>query len=404
MNVLKNLSLGIIAFASIIITSCGDKEDGPSDSNKPELSAKDQLITESDATQTIQVQFELSASSTSNVVISYSTKNGSATAGSDYVAVANGSIIIAPGSTSAAVPIEIMGDKFNEPDETFEVIITSGLNSNLVKPKAVITIKNDDAGSGSAIVIPTTGSSSPLEYPGYNLVWADEFKGSAVDEGNWNFEIGNNNGWGNNELQYYKKENTIIHENDYMVITAKPEQTGEFEYTSSRLISRGKKEFTYGRVDIRAVMPVGKGIWPALWTLGADIGNVSWPACGEIDIMEYLGHETDKVHGTAHWGSNGANHKYKGSSIFSANEGDFSETFHVFTIIWEKDKIEWRMDDKKFYEITPAEMEGQPYPFNKPHFFLMNLAVGGNWPGYPDETTTFPQRFIVDYIRVFQKQ
>ncbi len=403
MNLVKYMGFGIIASTMITFVSCGNKDDGPSGSNKPELSAVDQIATETDDEQTVNVKLELSAVSTSNIVINYSTKNGSAIAGSDYIAVANASIIIAPGVNSTVIPITLMGDKFNEPDETFEIIITSALNSNLIKPKAIITIKNDDSGGGSSIIIPTTGANSPTAYSGYNLVWADEFQGSVVDENNWSFEIGNNNGWGNNELEYYKKENSIIHENEYLIITAKPEQTGEFEYTSSRLISKGKKEFTFGRVDIRAAMPIGQGIWPALWTLGADIGTNSWPACGEIDIMEFLGHDPDRVHGTAHWGSNTGNHKYKGSSILSGNEGDFTETFHVFTIVWEKDKIEWKVDDKKFYEIKSAEMEGQPYPFNKPQFFLINLAVGGNWPGYPDETTTFPQRFIVDYIRVFQK-
>ncbi|MBK8747118.1 MAG: family 16 glycosylhydrolase [Saprospiraceae bacterium] len=403
MNLAKKLGYGIMASALICLSACDDKEKGPSGSNKPGLSALDQVVTESNGEQTINIKLQLSAPAASNVVISYSTKNGSAIAGSDYVGIANASVIITAGLTSIDVPIIIMGDKFTEPDETFELVITSALNSDLIKAKALITIKNDDTGGGSSIIIPSAGATSPSEYVGYNLVWADEFTGTAVNENNWSFEIGNNNGWGNNELEYYKKENSTIHENEYLIITAKPEQTGEFQYTSSRLISKGKKEFTFGRVDIRAVMPIGQGIWPALWTLGADIGTNSWPACGEIDIMEYLGHEPDRVHGTAHWGTNTSTHKYKGSSTLATNAGDFNENFHVFSILWEKDKIEWRVDDKKFYEITAAEMEGQPYPFNKPQFFLMNLAVGGNWPGYPDATTVFPQLFIVDYIRVFQK-
>ncbi len=403
MNLAKKLGFGIVASILVSMSACDDKEKGPGGSSKPELSALDQTVTETNEQQTISVKLQLSAPAASNVVINYSTKNGSATAGTDYIGVVNNSVIIGTGLSSIDVPIIIMGDKFTEPDETFELVITSALNSNLIKAKAVITIKNDDIGGGSAIIIPTEGANSPSEYTGYNLVWADEFRGSAVDENNWSFEIGNNNGWGNSELEYYKKENSTIHENEYLVVTAKPEQTGEFEYTSSRLISKGKKEFTFGRVDIRAVMPIGQGIWPALWTLGADIGTKSWPACGEIDIMEYLGHEPDRVYGTAHWGTNTSTHKYKGSNTLASNAGDFNENFHVFSIIWEKDRIEWRVDDKKFYEITADEMEGQPYPFNKPQFFLINLAVGGNWPGYPDATTVFPQRLIVDYIRVFQK-
>lgn len=402
MNLVKNLSFGILAASFLSLASCNDKEDGPSGSNKPELNAEDLTMTEGNANSTVNVRLALSAVGASNVVIKYSTKNGTATAGLDYIAVNDGTVTIAPGKTEALLPITIIGDKFNEPDETFELIIISALNATVIKSKATITIKNDDQGGSNQIVIPSTGYNTPTEYPGYSLVWADEFKGAAVDENNWTFEIGNNNGWGNNELQYYKKENSTIHDNEYLLITAKPEQTGEFEYTSSRLITRGKKEFTFGRVDIRAAMPIGQGIWPALWTLGADIGTNGWPACGEIDIMEFLGHDPERTHGTAHWGTL-ANHKYKGSNTLSGAEGDFTEAFHVFTILWEKDKIEWLVDDKKFYQITANDMEGMPYPFNKPQFFLINLAVGGNWPGYPDETTVFPQRYIVDYIRVFQK-
>jgi len=402
MSLVKNLSFGIIASAMFFLSACDDKESGPSGSNKPELKAEDLSIPEGNQNSTVNIRLALSSAGDANVVIKYSTKNASAIAGSDYTAISDGSVTIAPGKTEALIPINIIGDKFNEQDETFELVIISALNASVIKSKAVITIKNDDQGGSTQIEIPTTGYNTPTEYAGYNLAWADEFQGTAVDESNWTFEIGNNNGWGNNELQYYKKENSSIFDNNYLIITAKPEQTGSFEYTSSRLITKGKKEFTFGRVDIRAAMPIGQGIWPALWTLGADIGTNSWPACGEIDIMEYLGHDSERTHGTAHWGTQ-ANHKYKGSSTLSGAEGDFNAAFHVFTILWEKDKIEWLVDDKKFYQITANDMEGLPYPFNKPQFFLINLAVGGNWPGYPDETTVFPQRYIVDYIRVFQK-
>lgn len=397
----KSLRACVLSAFLLGFVSCGDKDDGKPSGNKPEISVDDVTMTEGNENSIIQIRIRLSGPSDANVVLRYSTKNVTAVAGSDYIGLSDVTTTIEPGKTELLVPVTIIGDKFNEPDETFELVIISALNATVVRSKAVITIKNDDSGS-DAITIPSTGYTTPEEYAGYTLVWSDEFRGPAVDENNWTFEIGNgSNGWGNNELQYYKKENSSIYDGEYLMITAKTEQTGEYAYTSSRLISRGKREFTFGRVDIRAAMPIGKGIWPALWALGADIGTNPWPACGEIDIMEFLGHDPERVHGTAHWGQ--GTHKYKGGSTLSGSEGNFHEAFHVFTIIWEKDKIEWYVDDKKYYTITADDMEGQPYPFNKPQFFLINCAVGGNWPGSPDGSTVFPQRYFVDYIRIFQK-
>lgn len=397
---LKSLYSIFLFTTFIILHSCG-KEDSQSDVSLPSLTSENISVEEGNDDHTIQVKINLSAESQNNIVLKYSTKDGTAQAGSDYIAISDATSIIPPGTTEWQIPVTIKGDKISEPDETFELIVTSALNATVKKAAATITIKNDDTGDPN-IIVPSAGYQTPDNYPGYTLVWADEFKGPAVDENNWTFEIGNgNNGWGNNELQYYKKENTSIYAEDYLMITAKQEQTGNFQYTSSRLITKDKKEFTFGRVDIRAAMPIGQGIWPALWALGADFDSNPWPNCGEIDIMEFLGHEAGRIYGTAHWGMNV--HKSKGGSTLSGAEGDFHEAFHVFSIIWEKDKIEWYMDDNKYFTISADDMEGHPYPFNRAQFFIINCAVGGNWPGNPDGTTVFPQRYFVDYIRVFQK-
>lgn len=395
---------GLIFFMAIIFfaVSCKDENGTPGD-NRPELRIHGTSVIEGNENTVAECHVSLSKPTTANVIIRYSTKDGTAKAGADFVAVTDGTVTIPAGSQETTIAITIIGDRIFEQTEHFEVIITSALNANVLTAKATVEIGNDDP-DANTIIIPESGYITPTAYDGYELVWADEFDGSEINENNWTFETGTgDNGWGNNEWQYYRKENAAIHDNEYLVITAKEENFQGREYTSSRMITAGKKEFTFGRVDIRAALPIGKGIWPALWGLGANFFTVGWPSCGEIDIMEYLGHEADRVHGTAHWGMGVSNHRYKGSSTLSGNEGNFNQAFHVFTLNWEQDKLQWLVDDKLFYEITPADMEGQPYPFNKPHFFLINMAVGGNWPGYPDATTTFPQRFIVDYIRVFQK-
>ena len=255
---------------------------------------------------------------------------------------------------------------------------------------------------------PTLGYETPLSYPNYNLIWNDEFDGTALNSNDWNYEIGTGNGgWGNNELQYYRQENTTV-SNGILTIEAKDEIfNGSFLYTSSRLTTQNKKDFQYGRIDIRAAMPEGQGLWPALWMLGSNIDDpgVGWPKCGEIDVMEMVGGEStalrgdDVVHGTAHW-ENGNGVKADFTNQTSLSSGKLSYEWHVYSIVWDNQKITWYFDDREYHalDITPADMS----EFHQKHFFIFNVAVGGNWPGSPDQTTSFPQMMYVDYIRVFQ--
>jgi beta-glucanase (GH16 family) len=247
------------------------------------------------------------------------------------------------------------------------------------------------------------GYTTPLHYDGYKLIWNDEFDGSSVNTNNWVFEIGDGCphicGWGNNELQYYRSENAWVSD-DVLTIEAREQSFQGRNYTSTRMKTQGKFSFKYGRVDIRALLPKGQGIWPALWMLGNNITSVGWPACGEIDIMELIGGgdgRDNRVHGTVHWDSNG--HASAGGSYTLQNE-IFADKYHVFTIIWDETFIRWYVNDVKYYEIniTPSHMT----EFHLPHFFIFNVAVGGNWPGSPNQTTIFPQQLRVDYIRVFQ--
>lgn len=252
--------------------------------------------------------------------------------------------------------------------------------------------------------IPATGYTTPESYEGMTLVWQDEFEGTALNEDDWTYETGGH-GWGNNELQYYRRENTSIVDG-HLVITAKKENFEDREYTSSRLITMGKKEFQYGRIDIRAALPKGKGIWPALWMLGSNFPTDNWPKSGEIDIMELVGGPggDNTSHGTLHWDNNGAPVcTCNEPSSYSLSEGKiFADEFHVFTIIWDEDAITWYVDDNQFLtiSITPEGLS----EFHNEFFFIFNVAVGGNWPGSPDGNTVFPQRMVVDYVRVFQEQ
>lgn len=184
------------------------------------------------------------------------------------------------------------------------------------------------------------------------------------------------------------------------MIEAKGEAFSGKQYTSSRLTTQNKINTKYGRIDIRAVLPKGKGIWPAFWMLGKNINTVGWPKCGEIDIMEMIGgYDADnKIYGTVHWDNNNSHAEYGGNTKLSS--GIFNDEFHVFSLIWDEKKIVWLLDDKQYHiiDITPAGLSELREDF----FLIFNVAVGGNWPGNPDSSISFPQKMIVDYVRVFK--
>jgi beta-glucanase (GH16 family) len=246
--------------------------------------------------------------------------------------------------------------------------------------------------------IPGAGYTTPDHYEGMALSWSDEFNGHDLNEGDWNYETGGD-GWGNNELEYYQKQNTSVHDG-YLIIEARQEIAGNRSYSSSRLTTQGKRAFKNGRIDIRALLPKGQGIWPALWMLGSSIQTQGWPKCGELDIMEMIGGSgrENTVYGTAHWDNAGSHASYGGHETLDGKI--FSDEFHVFSIRWTPATITWFIDDIQYHiiDITPADLD----ELTKEAFFILNVAVGGDWPGGPDGTTVFPQRMVVDYIRVFQ--
>jgi beta-glucanase (GH16 family) len=262
-----------------------------------------------------------------------------------------------------------------------------------------------------SLVIFNTSDAKAANPSVWSLIWQDEFNGangSAIDSTKWTPEIGGW-GWGNNELETYTSRiDNAFHNNGALTIKAIKEHfVGSDniprEYTSARLISKNKFSATFGRFEARIKIPFGQGIWPAFWMLGNDIDSSGWPTCGELDIMENIGREPATIHGTIHGlgysGGNGIS-----SSYSLPNNQPFADSFHVFAVEWEPGVVRFYCDGILYATRTPADLPaGKTWAFDHPFFILMNLAVGGTWPGNPDATTTFPQTMQVDYVRVYQR-
>jgi beta-glucanase (GH16 family) len=264
-----------------------------------------------------------------------------------------------------------------------------------------------------ALVIIDCGNDNPIntDKPDsvYVLVWSDEFNGSDIDPNKWEHEV-NADGGGNNELQYYtdRSLNSWIEDTVLVIQALKENYTGPGgtrEYTSARLRTKYKGDWKYGKFEIRAKLPYGKGLWPAIWLLPTDWLYGGWAASGEIDIMELIGSEPAKVYGTLHYGGAYPANVHSGIS-YSLSEGTFASDYHIFTLEWEPTQIRWYVDGLLYQTQTEWYSEGYDYPapFDQCFHLLLNVAVGGNWPGNPDETTLFPQRMEVDYVRIYQKQ
>ena len=261
--------------------------------------------------------------------------------------------------------------------------------------------------------LPCTGASCNPQPQPLTLVWQDEFdgaKGTTYDHTKWAADTGGA-GFGNQEREFYttRTDNAALDGDGHLVISAltEPQPTsylcwyGACRYTSTRLKTQGVISWTHGRFEARIRVPRGQGMWPAFWMLGDNIGTVGWPQCGEIDIMENIGREPGTVHGTIHGpgysGGNGIGRP------FTLQSGAFSDDFHVFAVEWRANHVSWYVDGTLYHEMTPANTpSGTQWVFEHPFFLLLNFAVGGQWPGDPDVTSTFPQQMVVDYVRVYQ--
>jgi beta-glucanase (GH16 family) len=247
-----------------------------------------------------------------------------------------------------------------------------------------------------------------LEQRNYQLVWSDDFNGSvgeSPDTTKWTFDIGvgpNNDGWGNAELEYYTSRpvNASIDSNGNLAITAKSELYAGSAFTSARIKTKGLFDQSYGRFEARIKAPWGPGIWPAFWLLGSNIDSVAWPQCGEIDILELRGQKPNVINGTVH----GPGYSGGGgiTKSFAFENARFDVDFHLFAVEWGKDYLDFFVDNTLYQRITPDNITGN-WVFDHPFFIIMNVAVGGNYVGFPTSQTPFPQTMLVDYVRVYKE-
>ena len=245
---------------------------------------------------------------------------------------------------------------------------------------------------------------------GRTLVWSDEF--NSINGANWTNDVGGG-GYGNNEREYYTNGQNLSIQYDaqagsnVIVFEARKDNPanyncwyGRCEYTSARMTTSGKKTFKYGRIEARMKLPQTAGIWPAFWMLGSNIGSVGWPTCGELDIMEHIGSEAITVHGSMHGPNYSGNTPFTGPYYFNEN---ITSNYHVYAIEWDTNGVSYYVDNTKYYSVSRAQVQTYGnWVFDQPMFILFNLAVGGNWPGNPDGSSSFPQRMLVDYVRVYQ--
>lgn len=377
-----------ICLLLVVLTACSGEDDSQ---DVFEVTLSNTIIGE----RTGDVLVNLSSPLEEDLVITYEIVGGTALLESDFEAN-SGQVTIPAGETQQPLGMSIVNDEHSELEEAIEVEVSY----NEISFTNTIIIEDDDPVNARLVEEDEEGFFTPATYPSMRLLWSEEFDDSSLDTDYWTYDLGDGCdqgicGWGNQELQTYTEENAVFADGR-LTITAGRDASQTLK--SARITTKDKFQFQFGRMDIRAKLPKGQGIWPALWLLGANIDDVSWPASGEIDVMELVGHEPNKVHGTVHYDLNG--HNFVGSSL-TLNDADFSEEFHVFSLVWDRNVIRWYVDYRLFYTVTDADLGGS-YPFNLPFYVLVNVAIGGQWPGSPDETTVFPQEMVLDYIRVFQ--
>ncbi len=399
MKILSVLSL-------VLLISCskgGSGGGGETPTPAPQISITDLSLFEGNGgTTTFPVEVKLSNKSSKEVKVQYSTIEGFAKAGEDYTAVTNQTLTFAPNETTKTINITIVADLIKEGDDDFTVQLSAPVNATISKADAKVIIRNDD----TKISFTNTGYEAPTTYPGYTLDWADEFNNTSLDASIWSNQNGDgcpgNCGWGNNELQYYtNRPQNIFFQDGKLVIEANKESFSGKSYTSSKILTSGKKKIKYGRIDIRAKLPTGQGIWPAFWMMPQDDVYGGWPASGEIDIMEMVGHEPNRTHGTVHYGT-GWNDRKNISKSTTTSTGTLHDKFYVYSLEWKENEIKWFLDGNLFATLTKADLGAYNYPFNEYFYLIFNLAVGGNWPGSPNAATYFPQWLIVDYVRVYK--
>ncbi len=331
-----------------------------------------------------------------------------------------GPVEIPSSSDEGAVPADTASSDSNTPFTESESSSSAEITSSSEYSSAALSSDARPASSSSAIDIFESSSSVASPESSYSswtaanssssspYLWNDEFDGTAIDVSKWTFETGAT-GWGNNEWQYYtnRSENAFV-QDGVLHIRANKEDYEGAKYTSARMITKGKFSFTYGTIEARIALPTGKGIWPAFWLLGENIDDVSWPNCGEIDIIESVNEES-VVYGTNHWQYEGAHAQYGNSTkdYYGTSKVLDITQFHNYKMVWNEKAITMYVDDFKYHEISieldaNGKSAGGTDAFHKPFFFILNVAVAGSWPGFDVDDTQFPNEMLVDYIRVLK--
>ncbi len=365
----------------------------------PTVFVYDASVYDAATSSDLVLKVKLDKASATPVSVSFATQDYTAVAGTEYVSK-SGVLTFPANTTDQEIHIAIPGYPYRRPNKEFLVLLTAPVGMTLGNTKATALIQS----SGKLISpdnMDSAGYKTPDHYAGFKSAWSDEFNGTAIDTSSWSYDTGGG-GWGNHELEYYTiSPNNSYISNGNLVIEARREgPAGNYNYTSARMLTKGKKSFTYGRVDVRAKIPSGKGIWPAIWGLGANIDKVNWPACGETDIMEVVGRDPAKLYGTLHFANATGAHAQNGGTYI--NNEEFAKVYHVYSIDWTSDKIDFYVDDILFFS-SPTNVAANG-AFNLPTFFILNVAVGGDFGGPVDDALVFPKRMNVDYIRVFSKQ
>ena len=325
----------LYGFLMLALAACAKKNDsggGTNTGTAPAVSVADVTQTRGTASSVFRFYIDLAAATTAKASIDYTTVAGTAVAGKDFTAV-SGTASIDAGQTSAWVDVTVTGDSLRQADQQFYVQLSNPKNCTLATAKGTGTIVNSNG-----LYLPTdnTGYTTPASYAGYHLAWSDEFNTSVFNTQNWNIENGGG-GWGNNELEYYTgRTQNLFQSNGNLIIEARKESYSGNNYTSARINTAGKQQFQYGRIDMRAKLPVSKGMWPALWILGSNIGTAGWPACGETDIMELVGQNPKQVVGSIHWkqanGSNGTFNNSYNAFVFLHPVGEVKKSKTTFII------------------------------------------------------------------------
>lgn len=272
-----------------------------------------------------------------------------------------------------------------------------------------VVMSGGDENVGGPLKEGITFKSSPDTWApgaGWKLAWADEFKGPALDPAYWNYELGYAEGWGNGEFQEYVADKDVIEiVGGKLVIRQLKEFDGPKGYRSARITTKDKVDFKFGKIAVRARLPYSQGLWPAFWLLGTGFPKDSaWPGCGEIDVMEMKGGgagRDDSIQGTLHWGDESGDHASTTAFRTLPDGAYYCEDFHVFEVEWSPSEMVWKVDGVEYArkDISPADMD----EFRKPFFFIMNVAVGGRFSGYPDENSVFPQKMEIDWVRYYKR-